>query len=85
MAAGQSPSTSASEDREQNQGGFYGWPHSVVRWLFGLGEEHAPTAAAVIPVARFQNICISREAGSGAAHWHGWSESVWAGKFTMKN
>jgi cytidylate kinase len=66
MAAGQSPSTSASEDRDQNQGGFYGWPHSVVRWLFGLGEEHAPTTAAVIPVARFQNICISREAGSGA-------------------
>jgi cytidylate kinase len=67
MVAGQSSSTSASEAREQNQGSFYGWPHSVVRWLFGLGEEHAPTIAEVIPVARFQNICVSREAGSGAS------------------
>jgi cytidylate kinase len=67
MAAGQSPSTSAAENQGQAQGGFYGWPHSVVRWLFGLGEEHEPVTAAVIPVARFQNICISREAGAGAS------------------
>ena len=67
MAASQSPSTSAAEDQGQTHGGFYGWPHSVVRWLFGLGEEHEPTTAAVIPVSRFQNICISREAGAGAS------------------
>jgi cytidylate kinase len=67
MAASQSSSTSAAEDQGQTQGGFYGWPHSVVRWLFGLGEEHEPTTAVVIPVARFQNICISREAGAGAS------------------
>jgi cytidylate kinase len=37
----------------------------VARWLFGHGEEeHAPDVAAG-PVARFQNICISREAGAG--------------------
>jgi cytidylate kinase len=36
----------------------------LVRWLFGRGEEeHAPTASAGT-VARFQNICISREAGA---------------------
>jgi cytidylate kinase len=66
MAAGQSPSTSADNDRGQTQGSSYGWPHAVVRWLFGFGEEHEPTTTEVIPVARFQNICISREAGSGA-------------------
>jgi cytidylate kinase len=36
-----------------------------MRWLFGAGEEeHAPSVRAVT-VARFQNICISREAGAG--------------------
>jgi cytidylate kinase len=67
MTASQSPSTSASDDRGHAQGSFYGWPHSVVRWLFGRGDEHEPVPTAVIPVARFQNICISREAGSGAS------------------
>jgi cytidylate kinase len=37
----------------------------VVRWLFGRGEEEHAPAATVQPVARFQNICISREAGAG--------------------
>ncbi len=47
-------------------GRLHAWPHSLVRWLFGRGEEeHAPTASADT-VARFQNICISREAGAGA-------------------
>src|SRR5205823_6542575 len=49
----------------REQGRLHLWPHFVVRWLFGRDEEdHAP-AAAVGPVARFQNICISREAGAG--------------------
>jgi cytidylate kinase len=37
----------------------------VVRWLFGRGEEDQAPAAAAGPVPRFQNICISREAGAG--------------------
>jgi cytidylate kinase len=38
----------------------------VVRWLFGLGEERQQPVATPIPVDRFKNICISREAGAGA-------------------
>jgi cytidylate kinase len=38
----------------------------VVRWLFGLGQEQEQPALAATPVARFQNIGVSREAGAGA-------------------
>jgi len=38
-----------------------------MRWLFGLGEEHLQPASPPVPVARFQNICICREAGAGGS------------------
>jgi cytidylate kinase len=38
-----------------------------VRWLFGLGPERHDAETSSSPVARFQNICLSREAGSGAS------------------
>ena len=85
MGAWQAPSASAAEAQGGSAGGPHGWPHSVVRWLFGLGEEHQQPASTPIPVARFQNICISREAGSAAAHWRGWSVSGWAGRFMTKS
>jgi cytidylate kinase len=65
MAAWHALSASATEAPGQNQGGLHGWPHFVVRWLFGLGEEREQPTASPIPVARFQSICISREAGAG--------------------
>jgi cytidylate kinase len=66
MAAWQAASTSATEEPGRGHGGVHHWPQFVARWLFGAGEEpHQPQASA-IPVARFQNICISREAGAGA-------------------
>jgi cytidylate kinase len=37
-----------------------------MRWLFGFVEEQEQPAPSPNPVARFQNICISREAGAGA-------------------
>jgi cytidylate kinase len=37
----------------------------MVRWLFGLGQEQEQPALEATPVARFQNICVSREAGAG--------------------
>ena len=67
MAAWQSPLASNAEDHGGSSGGPHGWPHSMVRWLFGLGEEHQQPTSAPIPVARFQNICISREAGAGGS------------------
>ncbi len=43
------------------------WPAALSRWLFG--RPAAPRAELVgppAPVARFRNLCISREAGAGA-------------------
>ncbi len=67
MGAWQAPLTSATDDQGRSPGGTHGWPHSMVRWRFGLGEELDRPASAPMPVARFQNICISREAGAGAS------------------
>ncbi len=41
------------------------WPRSVVRWLFGWGEDERDLPLTAGGSARFQNICISREAGAG--------------------
>ncbi len=67
MAAWQADSTSPSGVSERGPGrpGLHIWPHFVVRWLFGRGEEDQAPAAVAGPAARFQNICISREAGAG--------------------
>jgi cytidylate kinase len=56
-------STTEAEDR--NWGGLREWPKSVVRWLFGWGDDERETPLSTGSAARFQNICISREAGSG--------------------
>src|ERR1700728_3894081 len=67
MGASQAPSASGTGAQGSSPVAPQGWPHSVVRWLFGLGEEHHQPPSPPIPVARFQNICISREAGAGAS------------------
>jgi cytidylate kinase len=67
MGARQAAATSRStEGAERSLGGRQSWPQHFVRWLFGLGEEHRQPTLSSIPTARFQNICISREAGAGA-------------------
>jgi cytidylate kinase len=66
MTAWQETSTSATEEPGRGHGGVYQWPQFVARWLFGASEEPHPPQAPAIPIARFQNICISREAGAGA-------------------
>jgi cytidylate kinase len=67
MGAWQSASMSENEARGRGFGGsIQNWPQSVVRWLFGMGEEERQPAVASLAVARFQNICVSRETGSGA-------------------
>ena len=67
MGASQAPSASGTETQGSSSVVPQGWPHSVVRWLFGLGEEHHQPPSPPISVARFQNICISREAGAGGS------------------
>jgi cytidylate kinase len=66
MGAGRAASTGAIQTRGRDQGAQPSWPQLVVRWLFGLGQEQEQPALAPSLIARFQNICVSREAGSGA-------------------
>ena len=42
------------------------WPTKVARWLFGAAAGRHEPEGPPIPVARFRNLCISREAGAGA-------------------
>jgi cytidylate kinase len=67
MGARPAAARATSETAERSLGGRQSWPQFFVRWLFGLGEEHSRPELSAIPSSRFQNICISREAGSGAS------------------
>jgi cytidylate kinase len=42
-----------------------GWPFSLGRWLFGRGASPKDTQKPTEPIARFRNVCISRETGAG--------------------
>ena len=42
------------------------WPGALSRWFFGKVAKPKEPIGPPEPVARFRNICISREAGSGA-------------------
>ncbi len=65
MTPWQTASTSTTDIGGHGPGRLHTWPHSVMRWLFGIGEEEHAPAVSCATVARFQNICISREAGAG--------------------
>jgi cytidylate kinase len=65
MAAWQAASTPSSEDAGNVPGRPHLWPDFLVRWLFGRGDEERTPREASGAIARFQNICISREAGAG--------------------
>jgi len=55
---------SSSEPSEP--GGLRAWPGAVARWLFGRGAGREEAHGSAEPVARFRNVCVSREAGAGA-------------------
>ncbi len=59
-------SISTTETPDRGWTGLGEWPRSVVRWLFGWGDEERELPLSTGASARFQNICISREAGAGA-------------------
>ena len=42
------------------------WPGALTRWFFGKVSKPKESLGPPEPVARFRNICISRETGSGA-------------------
>ncbi|MFO0908267.1 MAG: cytidylate kinase-like family protein [Isosphaeraceae bacterium] len=60
----------ASGSRRANGGaeseGLLGLPVRVARWLFGGPSGRQKPSSTTLPVARFRNVCISREAGAGA-------------------
>lgn len=59
-------SISTTDTPERGWTGLGEWPRSVVRWLFGWGDEERELPLSTGASARFQNICVSREAGAGA-------------------
>lgn len=59
------PSEAFSITGADDPGGLRAWPGALARWLFGRrGDRHEPSPP-LAPVARFRNVCISREAGAG--------------------
>jgi cytidylate kinase len=60
-----SGSDAAPMTESQDATGLWAWPSALARWLLGTGLEHGRSATASGPVARFRNVCISREAGAG--------------------
>jgi cytidylate kinase len=66
MSTLESFSTSTSNPEQKGPGGIRLWPWSVVRWLFGQVDDDRVPETSPRTVARFQNICISRETGAGA-------------------
>src|SRR3954471_17502127 len=65
MPAWEAWSSSSSDARQRMPVGLREWPRSVVRWLFGGADEAGEPESTPRSVARFQNICISRETGAG--------------------
>jgi cytidylate kinase len=49
-----------------DRGRLRAWPGALSRWFFGKVAKPKEPAGPPEPVARFRNICISRETGSGA-------------------
>ncbi len=65
MSPWQSASSSSTHEAGNAPGRHHLWPEFLARWLFGRGDEERLPRAGSGSCARFQNICISREAGSG--------------------
>jgi cytidylate kinase len=59
-----SPEASSTSDASEH-GGFLSWPALLGRWLLRRRSDRDQPAGPLVPVARFRNVCISREAGAG--------------------
>src|SRR5436309_113308 len=66
MSALKSFSSLSSQSEQKGTGTLRPWPWSVVRWFLGQTDEDREPESSPRSVARFQNICISRETGAGA-------------------
>ncbi|MGZ3333747.1 MAG: cytidylate kinase family protein, partial [Isosphaeraceae bacterium] len=65
MSAWERFASATPESQHRGVSGLRDWPRSLVRWLLGQSEEDRQPQDTVRTVARFQNICISRETGAG--------------------
>ena len=65
MSAWETFASATPETQHRGASGLRDWPRSVVRWLLGQSEEDRQPQDTVRTVARFQNICVSRETGAG--------------------
>ncbi len=65
MSAWESFTTAMPGSQNRGPTGLRDWPRSLVRWFLGPNDEGREPQNTVRTVARFQNICISREAGAG--------------------
>src|SRR5262249_21840144 len=62
---GMGPSLAFSMSEPDEPGGVRTWPGTLARWLFGLRSDLPDAKPSPTQVARFRNVCISREAGAG--------------------
>ncbi|WP_422930657.1 AAA family ATPase [Singulisphaera sp. PoT] len=52
-------------DQADESEGIRAWPGAFARWLFGYHGDPVRSSPTEPAIARFRNVCISREAGSG--------------------
>src|SRR5690348_16750133 len=59
------PAVAFSRGDADEPGGIRAWPGALARWLFGRRADRDDARRPAAQVARFRNVCISREAGAG--------------------
>jgi cytidylate kinase len=59
------PALAFSKPEADEPGGFRAWPGALAKWLFGFRADRDQAERPSVQIARFRNVCISREAGAG--------------------
>ena len=54
------------EPRDETSLRLKAWPSFLMHWLLGKHPGRSAPKTPLVPVPRFRNVCISREAGAGA-------------------
>jgi len=58
------PETFSIHEGDDSEG-LRAWPGALARWLFGRHPDRVEPSQSEPAIARFRNVCISREAGAG--------------------
>lgn len=59
------PALAFSMAEPEERAGVRAWPGALARWFFGRRADRDESRRPSVPLARFRNVCISREAGAG--------------------